>query len=139
MVDEQMRWALRYIAETMDYDQLKTRIDTSKRDLKDWILDNCEQDESGNYLWDFDKPVIGDKDDSYRGLMLQRRVSEFIDEDKADEIIQAHNLQDRCYTTIEVIDFDQLYACNQEGVVSDEEIDSILSFNETFALIKVKE
>jgi hypothetical protein len=139
VVDEQMRWALRYIAETMDYDQLKTRIDTSKRDLKDWILDNCEQDESGNYLWDFDKPVIGDKDDSYRGLMLQRRVSEFIDEDKADEIIQAHNLQDRCYTTIEVIDFDQLYACNQEGVVSDEEIDSILSFNETFALIKVKE
>lgn len=139
MVDEQMRWALRYIAETMDYDQLKTRIDTSKRDLKDWILDNCEQDESGNYVWDFDKPVIGDKDDSYRGLMLQRRVSEFIDEDKADEIIQAHNLQDRCYTTIEVIDFDQLYACNQEGVVSDEEIDSILSFNETFALIKVKE
>lgn len=138
MVDEQMRWALRYIAETMDYDQLKTRIDTSKRDLKDWILDNCEQDESGNYVWDFDKPVIGDKDDSYRGLMLQRRVSEFIDEDKADEIIQAHNLQDRCYTTIEVIDFDQLYACNQEGVVSDEEIDSILSFNETFALIKVK-
>lgn len=139
MVDEQMRWALRYIAETMDYDQLKTRIDTSKRDLKDWILDNCEQDESGNYVWDFDKPVIGDKDDSYRGLMLQRRVSEFIDEDKADEIIQAHNLQDRCYTTIEVIDFDQLYACNQEGIVSDEEIDSILSFNETFALIKVKE
>lgn len=139
MVDEQMRWALRYIAETMDYDQLKTRIDTSKRDLKDWILDNCEQDESGNFIWDFDKPVIGDKDDSYRGLMLQRRVSEFIDEDKADEIIQAHNLQDRCYTTIEVIDFDQLYACNQEGVVSDEEIDSILSFNETFALIKVKE
>jgi len=139
VVDEQMRWALRYIAETMDYDQLKTRIDTSKRDLKDWILDNCEQDESGNYVWDFDKPVIGDKDDSYRGLMLQRRVSEFIDEDKADEIIQAHNLQDRCYTTIEVIDFDQLYACNQEGVVSDEEIDSILSFNETFALIKVKE
>jgi hypothetical protein len=138
VVDEQMRWALRYIAETMDYDQLKTRIDTSKRDLKDWILDNCEQDESGNYVWDFDKPVIGDKDDSYRGLMLQRRVSEFIDEDKADEIIQAHNLQDRCYTTIEVIDFDQLYACNQEGVVSDEEIDSILSFNETFALIKVK-
>lgn len=138
MVDEQMRWALRYIAETMDYDQLKTRIDTSKRDLKDWILDNCEQDESGNYIWDFDKPVIGDNDYSYRGLMLQRRVSEFIDEDKADEIIQAHNLQDRCYTTIEVIDFDQLYACNQEGVVSDEEIDSILSFNETFALIKVK-
>jgi hypothetical protein len=138
VVDEQMRWALRYIAETMDYDQLKTRIDTSKRDLKDWILDNCEQDESGNFIWDFDKPVIGDNDDSYRGLMLQRRVSEFIDEDKADEIIQAHNLQDRCYTTIEVIDFDQLYACNQEGVVSDEEIDSILSFNETFALIKVK-
>lgn len=139
MVDEQMRWALSYIAETMDYDELKSRIDTGKGDLKNWMLDNCEQDESGNYIWDFDKPVAGDNDTSYRGLMLQRRVSEFIDEDKADEIICSHNLQSRCYTTIEVIDFDQLYACNQEGVVSDEEIDSILSYNETFALIKVRE
>jgi hypothetical protein len=139
MVDEQMRWALRYIAETMDYDDLKLHIDAGKRNLKDWILDNCEQDESGNYMWDFGKPVAGENDTSYRGLMLQRRVSEFIDEDKADEIICNHNLQDRCYTTIEVIDFDQLYACNQEGIVSDEEIDSILSYNETFALIKVKE
>jgi hypothetical protein len=104
------------------------------------LLQALEKDEEGHYFYEFPAPIYLD-DTTYSGLMAQRRVSEYIDDSKAWDVITRHSLEDRCFKTVTTIeiDYDELYACNQEGIISDEEIDSILETDETYALIKVKQ
>jgi hypothetical protein len=137
--ESQIRWALEYIITTYDEKNLKTRKDVLRDDLKQWMLDNCEQDENGNYIYEFDRPVQLEDTQVY-GLVAQRRVSEFINEDKAWEIVDKYGVRDEVVeeVTTEELNFDMLYALNQQGIISDEDIDSILDFKESFALMKME-
>lgn len=103
------------------------------------ILRDLEPDEDGNYFYEFPDIIYLD-DVAYSGLQAQRRVSEFVNDDTAMEVIKTHKLEDRCLKSYMVteIDYDAVYACNQEGLIPDEDIDSIIEFNETFALVKIK-
>lgn len=136
-ISDQERWALDYMISAEDDAAMKVHLTELKELLKPWILENGELDEDGNYVWEFPAPInLGDK--SYTGLMAQRRVSEFINEEKADALVTKYGLEDRCLTLVTEIDFDALYAANQEGIISDEEIDDIIELNETYALVKIK-
>jgi hypothetical protein len=108
--------------------------------IKANIRDLGEPDENGNIVWTFDNPLITDETGQYLGFKLQRRVSEYVDDEKARTIIENHDLDRRCIRIIEVaeIDYDEMYAANQQGIISDEEIDSIISADETWALVKMK-
>jgi hypothetical protein len=103
------------------------------------LLQSLEPDEDGNFYYEF-PDVIHLDETNFAGIMAQRRVSEYVDDDKAMELIKVHGLEDRCLKSYMVteIDYDALYACNQEGVISDEDIDSIIEVNENYALVKVK-
>ena len=140
MVADPVRWALEYLVTTHEDTVIKKRRSELRDNLSGYIKDNGEEDENGNILWYFDQPVGGEDDTWYSGLMLQRRTSEFVNEDRAKEIITSNNLEERCIrrVTVDYVDYDELYACNQQGLVTDEEIDSMLEFNETYALVKMK-
>jgi hypothetical protein len=112
--------------------------------LEQYIREHGIPDENGHIVWEFDVPVTVDDHKhglvTYSGLKLQRRVSEYMDEEKAMEIIDKYSLWAEC-TEEEIVrhvDYDALYAQNQLGVISDEEIDSLLSFDVSYALTKVK-
>jgi hypothetical protein len=140
MVDEQTRWALEYLIISNDETNLKLRREVLRDNLKDWIIDNCEPDENGNYIYYFPKPVTMDNR-TVKGLMAQRRTSEFVNEDRAFNVAEEYNVLDK--VTYEVVtqelDLDSLYIQNQLGLVPDEAIDSIIEVKETFALVQLKD
>lgn len=138
-VEEQVQWSLSYLLATYEEDNIKKKRSGLRQSLFDYIKDNGEEDERGNLLFYFDKPITVDGETWHTGLMLQRRVTEYVDDDITRQIIDSHNEGDRCYvrTYVEEIDYDEVYALNQEGVISDEEIDSILSQEESWALVKM--
>lgn len=106
--------------------------------LKDYIRREGEPDENGNIIWYFNTPI--DTGKPYYGLKLERRVSEYTDEDIAADIVISKGLRARCIweETVQHLDLDEIYACNQEGLITDDEIDSMIVVSETFALVKVK-
>lgn len=137
-MDESLRQAHRYLYSSEEEARILKVKNESRDYLRDNIKDLGEPDENGNIIWYFDESLnLGE---TYRGLMLQRRVSEYTDEDKVLAILEDTGLHSRCvtYITIPEIDLDEVYACNQEGLITDEEIDSMIEVKETWALVKVK-
>lgn len=136
---EHHRHSLEYILISKDEAIIRKRREELRDSLKTWLLSNGEPDENGNYRYYFDKPVILD-DQEINGLMAQRRVSEMINEDTAFEVAERYGVLDQVVTEIITteLDMDMLYVLNQQGVIPDEDIDSIFEFNETFALVKLE-
>lgn len=140
MVDTTTKIIHSYLFTISEEDKLRKLRDNYKKKLSSVIIDNNDKDDKGNYNLVFTEPLCI-SDTWYTGLQMQRRVSEYLNEEKARELISAKELTDRCIRIIEVseIDLDELYAANQEGLISDEEIDSVIATDESFALIRVKQ
>jgi hypothetical protein len=141
LTDEQVRWALEYVIAAYDESIIKERRVILRDNLKDWIMENCERDENGNYIYYFPRPVHMDGDTIIHGLTVQRRVSEFVNEDRAFNVAEEYGVLDQVtYEVItEELDLDRMYALNQQGIIPDAAIDSILEVKETWALIQVKD
>lgn len=139
-LSQYMKWVHQYLLSSHEEAVRKAVKEQARDGLKPWIMGNCPVDEKGNYILEFPDSITVDGETHYRGLMVQRKVSEWADEEKARELIDKYNLWDRCvkYVTVEEIDYDELYAANQDGTIPDEDIDSIIETNVTYALVKVK-
>src|SRR5579862_4547720 len=132
-VEEQDRWALEYLITSYDENKLKERRESLRDSLKEWIIANCEPDENGNFTYQFEKPVMLDDKQVY-GLQAQRRVSEFVNEDRAFNVAEQYGVLDKVtYEVVtEELDLDQMYILNQTGELPDEAIDSIIEIKEYF-------
>lgn len=138
-IPESLKWAHLYLMATHDEAQSKKQREELRDKLRPWLTESFEADEDGNYFYEFPKPINLDGI-WYTGLMAQRRVSEFVDDERANTLIYKYGLANRCLRRVEtfVIDYDELYAANQEGIVPDEDIDSIIDYDVNYALVKVK-
>jgi hypothetical protein len=128
--------AMEYLHCADEEDRAKSR----KNRARDWLKENLrslgEPDENGNFIWEFDHIPSGD---GYcTGLKLQRRVSEYLNEDKAGFLIGSKGLGSRCIRMEPVLDINELYVCNQEGLITDEEMDELMEVDELWALVKIK-
>jgi hypothetical protein len=63
-----------------------------------------------------------------------------LDAEKAEELAIAKGIRDRVFkeVTTEVLDQDELYVLNQEGILSDEELDSLFVETESFAFKPIR-
>jgi hypothetical protein len=87
--------------------------------------------------WYFDEPmVIGAV--TYLGFRNEAKSSTFIDTDKADELIEKLGLKDKVEKTTVYVDYNELYNLNQLGLVSDDDIDSVLVTDVNYALTVIK-
>ena len=139
IINDDMKLVHGYLYSLSEETKSKKSREVYREKLKSIIMSG-EPDEKGNYNYEFPQPVNID-DVWYTGLQMQRRVSEYTDEDKVLEIIDKHDLRDRCVEKIVTyeVDLDELYAANQEGIISDDEIDSIIEIDETYSLIRIKQ
>jgi hypothetical protein len=139
-VPPEMRWVHQYFLASDTEAEVKASREKFRSLLKPYLMDNMEPDDRGNYLWEFDNPLTSVSGTVYSGIMAQRRITEYTDEEIARDLIKKHSLEDRCINKIvvEQVDYNELYAANQEGLISDEEIDSILYTEEAYSLVKVK-
>lgn len=137
-IPEELKLAHLYLITTVDEAQLKTQRESLRKRLMP-ILKSFDPDEDGHFFYEFPEPINLDGIE-YSGLLAQRRVSEFVNDETAMEVIKANGLEDKCLKSYMVteIDYDAVYAANQEGLISDEDIDSIIEQSENYALVKVK-
>lgn len=140
-VPDNVRWVLGYFYSLDQENDFKAAREKYRNLIKPYLIDNFEPDERGNYLWEFEAPIAAPDGARYKGIMARRSVSEYTDEDKAIELIRKYGLEDRCLNEITSVEIDmaELLAANEEGIISDDEIDSLIEIQESYSLIRVKE
>lgn len=89
-------------------------------------------DEKGSLYLNLNSEVsVGDK--TYRTLKYERRVSERLDETAAEQLLAGKGLLERAMKTVVMFDPNELYVLNQEGLLTDEELDSLIVISESWA------
>ena len=85
-----------------------------------------EDNEYSTLQWEFEKPIrVGDK--RFTGLELRytQPTPEF-DEEAALELIEKKGLRRSCTKLVRIVDQDALYVAQQQGKVTEDEMDSLL-------------
>lgn len=116
----------------------ETQIVSRKNHLRDEISEyvdaNGETDEKGSKFWELPAPieVNGQK---FTSVKREKRTSVSLAEDLVEALLEQKNLKGRVYkeVTTTVLDQDELYVLNQEGLITDEELDSLFVENVSFA------
>lgn len=113
--------------------------DTYRDVLKRWLMTDGREDENGHRYLDFENDLTIEGK-TYSGICAQRRLSSSIDLDKTEALAQELGIFDLVFPVVPVRQFDEdaLYAANQRGLISDEQLDSLITENVTYAVVPVK-
>ncbi len=111
-------------------------------DLRRHIMENGREDENGHKYLDLNPPLAIDGV-TYTAIKLERRVSSSIDLDATEALMESKGLDEynKVFKTVAVVEFDEneFYLANQLGVVTDDELDAVITEEVTYALVPVKE
>ena len=128
------------IARAKKYSFLKSQLDYLEKEQKALRAELFEvldtqgvEDDKGNIIVELSEEV-----DGYASLVKQRRVSRKIDEDKAEEVITAHGMEETLYKTIRVVDEDALMAALYNDELTEAEIDEMYPQTVVWALVLKK-
>lgn len=128
------------ISKVRRYVQLKRQVDdlvkeqtVIKTELSEVVDTQGEFDAKGHKIFELPKEV-----DGYVSLQRQRRVSQKLDEEEAKRILTDKNLTNRCYKLTPVLDEDAVMSCLYEGLLTEEDIDTMFPKTETWAFIPLK-
>jgi hypothetical protein len=114
------------------------RVDGLKRDLLDHVKSYGETDDKGHRTFTLPEPVeFGDK--TYTGFQQQRRVTQSFDTEAAEKVLKDKGLWERATVVVREIDQNEVYVLNQEGLLTDGELDSLFAERETFAFRPISE
>ena len=116
---------------------MKSKQDEAGKALKAYIDEHGEPDDRGSLVVEFEEPVTIDGVE-YSGMMQQRRASEYLDTDKVEKLAIEKDLRDRMVQMEEVWDYAEIYVLYQEGLITEEEFDSLMDVSETLALVPLK-
>lgn len=108
----------------------KGRQDQVTKRLKAVVEEVGYQDDQGHIWLDLDEAVEG-----VVALQMQRRVSQPLNEDKAEEILAKAGLLEKCTKTITVLDEDAIMAARYAGELTDDDIDSMFPKVVSYALM----
>ena len=114
-------------------DHLKAHQDKIKKNLLAALEEQGEVDDKGHRWITFPDAVEG-----FTGMQRQRRVSQSMDEEAADKLLTERGLRDQCYKTIEVLDQDVVMGLLYEGVLSEQDIDTMFPSTVSYAFVPVK-
>lgn len=113
--------------------------DSYRNLLREVIMEDGREDENGHRWLDFEEDLTVEGK-TYKAICAQRRISSSIDLDATESLAKELNLYDEVFPVKEVRQFDEdrLYALNQQGKITDEQLDSLITEVETFAIVPVK-
>lgn len=115
------------IKETLD------ALDKRSKELREKLITVLDEDglpdANGNLLYEFEQPI-----DGVVRLEKQRRASRKLDEEKAEEIIEAAGISEDVYKMVRVIDEDALMASFYEEKITEEQLDEMFPVTVTWAL-----
>lgn len=119
----------------------KTAKNLNSVPLRQYILEHGREDENGHKYLDLIPPLTIEGV-TYTAIKLERRASTSIDLDATEILMASKGEQeyDKVFVPVTVVEFDEneFYLANQRGVVTDEELDSVIAEDVTWALVPVK-
>jgi len=121
-----------YVHLKRNIDDLTKRQDEIKKELMSFVDSNGLEDDKG-HKW-YDMPEYN----GYNGMQRQRRVSNKLDEQTAHDLLREKGLSARCYELKPVLNQDEIMACLAEGLLTEEDVDSIFSKSVTHAFVLTK-
>ena len=115
--------------------------DRAKGVIKQWFEAGADGkatiNESGSQVYEFDEPLLIDGT-KFLGVENVRRESTTLDLDKLDDLLDTKDPKVRSRVvkkvTEYVVDPDEVFALNQEGVITDAELDALYTTEVTWAL-----
>lgn len=122
--------------EIAEYARVKAQVDElSKRqkELRDSLLDAVErlgEEDDQGHIW----LEIGDETSGVRAIQRQRRVTPSLNQERAQILLDDLGLTERCTTLVRVVDEDALMAAKWDGLITDEQLDSIIDTKVVWAL-----
>lgn len=129
-----------FMRKVVDFITVKKLIDdktkekaTIQSELSNIVDEFGEPDEKG-HLW----IRLPHEVDGYTSLQRQRKVSQTLDEDTAEELLKSKGLYDRCYEERPVLKEDEVMACLYDGLLTEEDIDKMFPKKVTWAFIASK-
>lgn len=125
--DDLFEWAL-----------LKKKVDADTRRmnlLRDSMMlivaDKGEVDEKGSLFLDVEPITVGDQ--TFGTIKRERRVSVSLDEDATETLLDSKGLLGRAQKTVVVLDHDEIYVLQQEGLITEAELDALFVERESWA------
>lgn len=122
-----------YVLLKKNIDDLTKRQDEIKKELISFVDANGDEDDKG-HKW-YNMPAYK----GYVGMQRQRRVSHKVNEHMAHQVLTEKGLAARCFELKPVLNQDEVMACLAEGLLTEEDIDSIFTQTVTPAFVLVKE
>ena len=108
-----------YVHLKRNIDDLTARQNVIKKELISFVDANGLEDDKG-HKW-YDMPEYN----GYNGMQRQVRVSHKLDEESAHELLREKGLSARCFELKPVLNQDEVMACLAEGLLTEDEVDSI--------------
>jgi hypothetical protein len=128
------------MAQVREFIGFKKRIDdltkqqsVIKAELMDVVEQEGIEDDKGHFWLELPEEVEG-----YVSLQRQRRATQKINPEVALHLLKARGLADRCIKTIEVVDEDEIMACLYEDLLSEKDMDDMLTRTVTWAFVPSK-
>ena len=122
-----------FIAAKNQIDKLTKIQSDIKAELMEAVELYGEVDDKGSFRLDLPEEI-----DGYVALSRQRRVSMKLDMDEAEKILNEKGLYQRCVKLEPVVDEDAVMSALYEGMISEEEIDTMYPKTITWAFMPNK-
>lgn len=132
-VDSILRDVREYVFLKKKIDDLAKEQNTIKAKLSDVVDTEGESDDKGHLWYRLPEEVEG-----YVSLKRERRVTSGLDLEEAERILKDKGLDTRCFRMQPVLDEDAVMACLYEGLLTEEEIDTMFPKKITWAFIPSK-
>lgn len=122
--------------EVLEYQSLKSQIDDlDKRAkvLRDSLMESVkilgEADDKGHLWMELDDDING-----VHSVLAERRVSQSLNEERAQEILAERGLIDRCTKMVRTVDHDEVMACLYDELLTESDLDEMFDRKVTWAL-----
>ncbi|MFF1701307.1 hypothetical protein [Streptomyces sp. NPDC058252] len=114
--------------------QIVTRKNKLRDEVSAFVDANGETDEKGSKFWKL-PAAIEVNGQKFIEVKRERRTSISLDEEAVEELVNRKGIRDRVFKeiTTTVLDQDELYVLNQEGLIDDAELDALFVEKESFA------
>jgi hypothetical protein len=121
-----------YVLLKKNIDDLTARQNVIKKELMSFVDGYGLEDDKG-HKW-YDMPEYG----GYNGMQKQRRVSQSVDENAAQSILEDKGLAERCFEVKPVLNEQSVMECVYEGLLTEDDVDTMFPQKITNAFVLKK-
>lgn len=125
---------IKYVQQNVVLKDEADRIAERQKEVKSRIQEGIdslgEEDGRGHIVVEIDDSVTG-----ISKVVRQKRVSKSLDIEIAEQVLAAKGLSERCFIMVPVLDEEAIMAAFYEGLLTEDDIDSMFPAKVTWALV----